>query len=95
MRGVPGSLRTEAVAFSGVTLQIVRNWVLKLNARGLAGDRATELGSGHVSRHLVLLGGAAILDEAVQTGVLTSSSGLSAKACVLVTVLHRRGLYAF
>lgn len=29
-----GASRTEAAAFGGVTLQIVRDWVLKLNAHG-------------------------------------------------------------
>ena len=30
-----GASRTEAAAVGGVTLQIVRDWVLKLNAGGL------------------------------------------------------------
>ena len=29
-----GATRTEAAAIGGVTLQIVRDWVLKLNERG-------------------------------------------------------------
>jgi hypothetical protein len=29
-----GATRTEAAAMGGVTVQIVRDWVLKLNARG-------------------------------------------------------------
>jgi transposase len=29
-----GARRTEAAAISGVTLQIVRDWVMKFNARG-------------------------------------------------------------
>ena len=32
-----GATRTEAAAIGGVTLQIVRDWVLKLNAHGPAG----------------------------------------------------------
>lgn len=32
-----GSTRTEAAAFGGVTLQIVRDWVLKFNANGPGG----------------------------------------------------------
>ena len=32
-----GALRTEAARIGGVTLQIVRDWVLKLNAHGTAG----------------------------------------------------------
>lgn len=30
-----GATRTEAARIGGVTLQIVRNWVMKLNAHGL------------------------------------------------------------
>jgi len=32
-----GSSRTEAARIGGVTLQIIRDWVLKLNAHGLGG----------------------------------------------------------
>ena len=32
-----GALRTEAARVGGVTLQIVRDWVLRFNAEGLAG----------------------------------------------------------
>ena len=32
-----GSTRTEAAKIGGVTLQIVRDWVLKFNARGPEG----------------------------------------------------------
>ena len=32
-----GATRTEAAAIGGVTMQIVRDWVVKLNTDGLAG----------------------------------------------------------
>ena len=36
-----GASRTEAAKIGGVTLQIVRDWVLKLNAYGPNGPRPT------------------------------------------------------
>ena len=38
-----GATRTEAAAMAGVTVQIIRDWILKLNARGPA--------AGHASQH--------------------------------------------
>src|ERR1700722_11876578 len=32
-----GATRTEAARISGVTLQIIRDWVMRFNARGAAG----------------------------------------------------------
>jgi len=41
-----GARRTEAAAIGGVTLQIVRDWVMKFNARGPDGliDRKAAMG---------------------------------------------------
>jgi transposase len=38
LRSMKGATRTEAAKIVGVTLQIVRDWVLKFNARGPEGS---------------------------------------------------------
>ena len=47
-----GGTRSEAARIGGVTLQIVRDWVLRFNAQGPEGARSTSQGAGrrHSSR---------------------------------------------
>ena len=53
-----GATRTQAAAIGGVTVQIVRDWVLKLNAHGLAGARQRRP-----------LGSCRLESEAADTGI--------------------------
>ena len=68
-----GATRTEAAAIGGVTLQIVRDWVLKLNERGpdgLVGGKAPGPRSLLEDRHR------AALTKAVEDGPIAAVHGV-------------------
>ena len=68
-----GATRTEAAAIGGVTLQIVRDWVLKLNERGpdgLVGGKAPGPRSLLEDRHR------AALTKAVEDGPIPAVHGV-------------------
>jgi transposase len=44
-----GASRTEAARIAGVTLQIVRDWVLKFDARGPRGSSTADVSPGNSS----------------------------------------------
>ncbi len=68
-----GATRTEAAAIGDVTLQIVRDWVVKLNQRGpdgLVGGKAPGPRSLLENRHR------AALTKAVEDGLISAMHGV-------------------
>ena len=68
-----GGSRSEAAKFAGVTLQIVRDWVLRFNAEGLEG-LATRKAPGRAS--ILNDEQRARLAEVVETGPIPAAHGV-------------------